>query len=86
MRLEPFTSWAAFLSFVRAGGPVKYQAPLDRHATNVVITQVYKNGKVRVRGGGMTFTADAGHLPRFRRWAAEPSDTASQGFRWNRED
>lgn len=62
-----FASWADLLSYIRGGGMVAYQAPLDYRPIAV---------RVKVRGSAVRvypptsdadpFTADAAHLPRFR--------------------
>lgn len=62
-----YASWADVLAAAKATSGFWYQAPLDRHVTWVRIVRVFKNGRLRLTTGLYTFTADAGHLPRFMR-------------------
>jgi hypothetical protein len=65
--MAPFGSWAALLTYLDAhSNIVFYHAPLDLHPVIVVVTKRFKNGKLRVRSGSLAFTADGGHLDRFR--------------------
>ena len=43
-----------------------YQAPLDSAPRPVFILKQFKNGKIRLTSGEVTFTAGATHLDRFR--------------------
>lgn len=46
-----------------------YQAPMDLHPTSIIVVKLYKNGKLRVQplsNQAYPFTADSGHLDRFR--------------------
>ena len=64
-----FPSWAEVLRHVKLGLCVWYQAPLD-YKPVLIQARTVRGGKVRVRPFGNQadpFTADAGHLDRFRR-------------------
>lgn len=68
--MHPFASWSDLLAHVNGGGKVAYHAPLDILPARVVVGRVFKNGKIRVvplSRGASSFTADAAHLPRFRK-------------------
>lgn len=70
LRLIPFATWAAVLEHVGAGKATWYQAPLDTRAVRVRVGLRRRGTRVRVTppGGDCDpFTADAGHLDRFRR-------------------
>jgi hypothetical protein len=71
--METFSTWDALLTHIRAGGAVAYQAPLDVRPIRVrVVAQ--SGGRLRVyppTSDADPFTADPGHLPRFRR--ADPA-------------
>ena len=63
---EPFDSWADVLAHVDAKRPIFYWAPLDVRPVRVFAES--RRGKVRVQvRDAYPFTADAGHLDRFRR-------------------
>lgn len=64
--MRSFNTWTAVLLAARDDVPMWYLAPLDRHPVRVYVLRVYKNGKLRLRGGDTTFTADHKHLDRFR--------------------
>ncbi len=64
-----FKSWDDVLSFAARGGRLFYQAPLDVHPVAVTVAKVFKNKKIRIVPPSMdadAFTADEGHLDRFR--------------------
>lgn len=61
-----FGCWHGVLHAIENGVSLYYQAPLDGCPRPVFVTKRFKNGKVRVTGGEVTFTADAFHLDRFR--------------------
>ncbi len=72
--LVSFNGWKDVIAHVHAGRAVWYQAPMDQHA-RLVRTSVRGPGArtVRVRPWSCsrptpfdTFTADVGHLDRFR--------------------
>ena len=70
-KYEPFTSWAQLIDHVRAGYPLYYHAPMD-YRPSIVQATIRKDGKIRVSptfSDADPFTADMGHLDRFRRWA-----------------
>ena len=62
----PFACWYGVQSAVREETPLYYQAPLDSSPVRVVVTKVFKNGKLRVSWAHGSFTADSGHTDRFR--------------------
>ena len=71
---ESYTSWDEVLAAASRDGRLYYQAPLDavagRSPRMVLVDKVYKNGKLRIdplSNQADKFTADAGHLLRFRR-------------------
>ncbi len=67
MTFQTFGSWFGVLQAIANGDArIFYHAPLDTAPRPVLIRRVYKNGKVRVDAGEVTFTADPGHLDRFR--------------------
>ncbi len=73
MKLESFASWADLLAHVESGAvrseDLWYHAPLDILPHSVRV-ELRARGKVRVfpwSTGVDPFTADEGHLPRFRR-------------------
>ena len=68
-----FDSWAEVLNWCGTGAPIFYHAPMDYRPARVQV-HVYKNHKVRVyppTNDADAFTADAGHLSRFRRELAQ---------------
>lgn len=71
MRYETFETWESLLAAAATDGngrsTLYYHAPLDCRPAAIHVVRVYKNGKIRIRGGGLTFTCDAGHLSRFRK-------------------
>lgn len=73
--LEKFATWDAVLAHVAAGLPVWYYAPLDYRATRLGSSEVrvMRGAKIRIRPPSRDcdpFTADAGHLDRFRKEGA----------------
>lgn len=62
MDYVPFGAWAGVLAHT---GPLFYHAPLDYRPAIVTVVRRFKNGKLRLRAGDVSFTADAGHLDRF---------------------
>lgn len=62
----PFDSWNTFQAHVAQGMRVYYHAPLDTLPRLVTVVKAYKNGKLRLRAGDVTFTADRDHLSRLR--------------------
>ena len=65
--MNRFDSWDDVLAFVDRGGWLWYHAPLDIRASCVLVHKRYKNGKLRLSSGDVSFTADSGHLDRMRR-------------------
>ncbi len=69
-----FHTWADVLAHVNAKLPIYYHAPMDHRPRKITIARVYKNGKVRVAKPAAdcdAFTADTGHLDRFRYLACD---------------
>ena len=65
--MNTFASWYGLLHYLeRHENIVYYQAPMDRYPCMVVVSKVFKNGKLRIKYHDMAFTADRGHLDRFR--------------------
>lgn len=68
--LATFSTWAQLLDHVKADYPLWYQAPLDVRASRVE-AHIRRDGKLRVSPNWSSdadpFTADEGHLERFRR-------------------
>lgn len=67
-----FSSWKELLDFIKSGGWLFYHAPLDLRPTSVSVVKVYKNGNIRIdpnTNDADPFTADPGHLSRFKRQA-----------------
>jgi len=67
-----FATWDAVLDAARRGDILWYQAPMDLHPHYISVTKIYKNGKLRIdplSNQADNFTADAGHLSRFRKKA-----------------
>lgn len=65
---QTFDTWRDVLVHVIAGSPIYYQAPLDARPV-LVRVQLTRGNKVRVFPPSTDcdpFTADAGHLDRFR--------------------
>lgn len=66
----PFQHWADVVEAAGRGERLWYKAPLDHQPRLVRIVRVFKNGKIRIdpmSRDADDFTADAGHLDRFRR-------------------
>jgi hypothetical protein len=69
MAFQTFESWAQLLDHVAAGYPLFYHAPMDINPAQVSAV-LRRDGKLRVTpiyASADPFTADAGHLDRFRR-------------------
>ena len=73
-----FATWERLLAYVKRGNPVWYQAPLDVRPTRLTqgkkpfgyeprarTVRIYPPGRGKARTSD-PFTADAGHLDRFR--------------------
>ena len=72
MNFEMFPTWSDVLAAAARGDRLWYQAPLDRSPRSILVIKVYKNGSLRIdplSNQADKFTADAGHLSRFRRRA-----------------
>ena len=66
--MEPFGSWSDLIAYLDAhSNIVHYKAPMDYYAVPVVVVKRFKNGKLRCEYHGTKFTADQGHLDRFRK-------------------
>lgn len=68
MKFSTFETWESVLA-VAHKNDLYYHAPMDIRPVAVGIIKIFKNGKLRVRASGCTFTADSGHLSRFRKGA-----------------
>lgn len=65
---ESYKSWADVLGDADRGRWMHYHAPMDLRPVSVRVLKIFKNGKIRISNGiDYTFTADEGHLSRFRR-------------------
>jgi hypothetical protein len=62
----PFTNWAQVLDAATEKAHLWYHAPLDYNPACVLVRRVFRNGKIRLQHGDCSFTADEGHLSRFR--------------------
>ena len=65
----PFDTWNDVLDAARRGDQLWYQAPLNIRPASVRVVKVFKNGSVRIdpmSRDADNFTADKGHLSRFR--------------------
>lgn len=64
--METFGCWTGLLAYLDSHATVYYQAPLDLRPSLACVVKRFKNGKLRLAVGPYTFTADSGHLDRFR--------------------
>ncbi len=64
-RFAPFASWHGVKHASENRVTLFYKAPLDTAPRPVIVRKVFKNGKLRIDAGEVSFTADAGHLERF---------------------
>ena len=66
----PFETWDDVLEAASRGDHLWYQAPFDARPKSIHVAKVLKNGELRIdplsKDAGK-FTADSGHLSRFRR-------------------
>lgn len=77
--LLPFDSWSDVLEAAASGEQLYYLAPLDRHPSAVAVVKIFKNGKLRIdplSNQADRFTADSGHLARFKRRESDPPPEA----------
>lgn len=68
--LAAFKTWPEVVDAATRGDPLWYHAPLDVRPVLIRVAKVYKNGKIRIdpmSRDADQFTADPGHLSRFRR-------------------
>jgi len=72
-RFAPFACWLHVKHAAETNVSLFYHAPLDGCPRPVFAKLVFKNGKIRLSGGEVTFTADSGHLDRFFRLERVPS-------------
>ncbi len=70
-RFAPFAAWLHVRHAAETNATLYYHAPLDGGPRPVFVRRVFKNGKLRLTGGEVTFTAGAGHLGRFYRLEKE---------------
>jgi hypothetical protein len=75
--LETFGCWSGLLQAVKDGAILYYHAPLDVSPRRVSIVRAFKNGKLRILAGDAVFTADPGHLDRFRWFAMKETTDAA---------
>lgn len=69
---KPFNSWNDVLVAAASGEHLWYQGPLDHRPHSIYVIKVFKNGSLRIdplNNQVDKFTADKGHLDRFRRRA-----------------
>ena len=69
-RFETFDTWADVIDAARRGEMLWYQAPLNHRPSYIRVVKVFKNGKIRIdplSSDADNFSADAGHLARFRK-------------------
>lgn len=66
---DTFGTWPELLDSIAAGHKILYKAPLD-YAAVLVSCTIRRDGRVRCAAvySDVTFTADSGHLSRFRRF------------------
>ncbi len=67
---EGFSSWADVLTAARRGDRLWYKPPMDRYPKSIHVIKVFKNGSIRIdplSNQADKFTANRGHLDRFRR-------------------
>ncbi|HEX6826551.1 MAG TPA: hypothetical protein VF077_09585 [Nitrospiraceae bacterium] len=64
-RFAEFASWYGVLHAIEYKVGLYYHAPLDATPRRVIIKKTFKNGKVRICAGEVTFTADSSHIARF---------------------
>jgi hypothetical protein len=67
---QTFDTWQDVIDAAKRGERLWYQAPLDRSPHSILVVKIYKNDKLRIdplSNQVDNFTADAGHLGRFRR-------------------
>ena len=65
----PFDTWSDVLDAARRGDQLWYHAPLNIRPASVRVVKVFKNGSIRIdpmSRDADNFTADKGHLSRFR--------------------
>lgn len=66
-RFAPFETWLKVRHEAETNASLFYWAPLDTAPRPVFARKVFANGKIRIDGGEVSFTADSGHLDRFYR-------------------
>lgn len=71
--MELFDSWDSVLEYAKPGHILLYQAPMDPKPGHVRVLNVSNRKKtIRLepwpRRDADPFTADSGHLSRFRKW------------------
>lgn len=66
--MTTFTTWGQLLDAISTGYTLFYQAPMD-YRPQQISAVVRKDGKLRVNAvySNVVFTADRGHLERFRK-------------------
>jgi hypothetical protein len=68
-RFKAFATWADVVTAAHQSVVLFYHAPFDIDPKRVRVARVFKNGKIRIAPSRVAsgFTADAGHLNRFRK-------------------
>lgn len=66
-RFAPFAMWRHVKHAAETNETMFYHAPMDVTPRRIIPHKIYKNGKIRLSAGELTFTADPGHLDRFFR-------------------
>lgn len=64
-KFSSFATWLQVRHAAETNTSLFYQAPLDIAPRPVFARKVFKNGKIRIDAGEVSFTADSGHLERF---------------------
>ncbi len=69
MQFKSFATWADVVTAAYQSVVLWYHAPLDTRPVRVRVVKIFKNGKIRIdpmSRDADNFTADEGHLARFR--------------------
>lgn len=64
-KFSGFPSWLKVKHAAETNVRLFYRAPLDGAPRPIIVSRVFKNGKIRVNAGEVCFTADSEHLDRF---------------------
>jgi len=63
-KFAEFASWHGVQHAIENKVTLYYKAPLDAPRP-IIVSKVFKNGKLRINAGEVCFTADRSHLYRF---------------------